>query len=68
VNAAPERHVPRRYNDFAGSNRARLEAISDGIFAVGMTLLVLGLAVPALKDVSSEGDLWRALATCFPRS
>lgn len=66
MNAAPERHAPRRYNDFAGSNRARLEAISDGIFAVGMTLLVLGLAVPAVKDVSSEGDLWRALGNLFP--
>lgn len=55
-----------RYNDFAGSNRARLEAISDGIFAVGMTLLVLGLAVPAVKDVSSESDLSRALGNLFP--
>ena len=58
--------APRRYNDFAGSNRARLEAISDGIFAVGMTLLVLGLAVPMVKDVSSESDLWRALGNLFP--
>lgn len=66
MNAAPERHAPRRYNDFAGSNRARLEAISDGIFAVGMTLLVLGLAVPAVKEVSSEGDLGRALGNLFP--
>lgn len=66
MKAAPEHRTPRRYNEFAGSNRARLEAISDGIFAVGMTLLVLGLAVPAVKDVSSESDLWRALGNLFP--
>ena len=35
------------YNTFAGTNLDRLAVISDGIFAVGMTLLVLGLAVPA---------------------
>lgn len=58
--------APRSYNEFAGSNRARLEAISDGIFAVGMTLLVLGLAVPTVTDVSSESDLWRALGNLFP--
>ena len=66
MNATPEHHVPRRYNEFAGSNRGRLEAISDGIFAVGMTLLILGLAVPTVKDVSSESDLWRALGNLFP--
>jgi uncharacterized membrane protein len=66
VNAAPEHRAPRRYNDFAGSSRARLEAISDGIFAVGMTLLVLGLAVPMVSGVSSEGDLLRALGNLFP--
>lgn len=65
MNAAPERR-PRAYNEFAGSNRGRLEAISDGIFAVGMTLLVLGLAVPAVGAVSSESDLWRQLVGLFP--
>jgi uncharacterized membrane protein len=66
VNAAPERRTPGGYNEFAGSNRARLEAISDGIFAVGMTLLVLGLAVPAVEKVSSEGELLQALGNLFP--
>jgi uncharacterized membrane protein len=66
VSAAPEHRAPRRYNDFAGSSRARLEAISDGIFAVGMTLLVLGLAVPTAEKVSSETDLWHALGNLFP--
>ncbi|HEV2477179.1 MAG TPA: TMEM175 family protein [Candidatus Dormibacteraeota bacterium] len=66
MNAGTEHPAPRRFSDIAGSNRARLEAISDGLFAVGMTLLVLGLAVPMVKDVSSESDLWRALGNLFP--
>jgi uncharacterized membrane protein len=35
----------RRFNEFAGTNLDRLAGISDGIFAVSMTLLVLGLSV-----------------------
>ena len=57
-------HVIRgsgRYNDFAGTDLSRLAGISDGIFSVGMTLLVLGLTVPALALVHSEGDLWQQL-------
>jgi uncharacterized membrane protein len=65
VRAGPESR-PRGYNDFAGSNRGRLEAISDGIFAVGMTLLVLGLAVPTINEVRTESDLLRALGAMLP--
>ena len=63
----PERR-PRAYNEFAGSNRGRLEAISDGIFAVGMTLLVLGLAVPAADLVhhGNEADMLKQLGLLFP--
>jgi uncharacterized membrane protein len=55
----------RRFNDFAGTNVDRLAGISDGIFAVGMTLLVLGLAVPTLS-AHSEEDLWRELLRLGP--
>jgi uncharacterized membrane protein len=65
VRVAPESGA-RSYNDFAGSNRGRLEAISDGIFAVGMTLLVLGLAVPTIDKVKTEPDLLRELANLLP--
>ena len=54
------------YNELAGSNVARLAAISDGIFAVGMTLLVLGLAVPAVSSVKTEGDLLHQLSNLLP--
>lgn len=51
----------RRYNDLAGTSLNRLAGIPDGIFAVGMTLLVLGLAVPTLSSSASDADLWRQL-------
>ena len=56
----------RIYNELAGSSLGRLEAISDGIFAVGMTLLVLGLAVPAVNLVRSETDLLTQLGNLAP--
>lgn len=56
----------RRFNEFAGTNLDRIAGISDGIFAVGMTLLVLGLSVPALSAVSTEGDLWKELLRLGP--
>lgn len=66
MSVAPQGRAPRAYNEFAGSNRTRLEAISDGIFAVGMTLLVLGLAIPAANLVHSESDLLRQLRDLLP--
>jgi uncharacterized membrane protein len=56
----------RRFNEFAGTSIDRLSGISDGIFSVGMTLLVLGLAVPTLSTVATEGDLWNALVRLAP--
>src|SRR5574337_1263884 len=38
----------------------RLHALTDGIFAIVMTLLVLELKVPALAVVNNQ-NLWRAL-------
>jgi uncharacterized membrane protein len=59
------RGTGRRYNEFAGTSLDRLAGISDGIFSVGMTLLVLGLAIPAVT-VRTEGDLWKAFLGLGP--
>ena len=55
------------YNRVAGQSVARLAALSDGIFAVAMTLLVLDLKVPAAGAVHAESDLWRILVALSPR-
>ena len=55
------------YNEIAGRSVERLAALSDGIFAVAMTLLVLDLKAPAMEVVHSDGDLWRSLTSLSPR-
>jgi uncharacterized membrane protein len=60
------RRSPQRYNDIAGTNRDRLAGIADGIFAVAMTLLVLGLVVPEIRAPADDAGLARALARLGP--
>jgi TMEM175 potassium channel family protein len=58
--------VTTPYNRIAGQSVERLAALSDGIFAVAMTLLVLELRVPATAAVHGEEDLWRAMVALSP--
>lgn len=44
-------------------NFTRLHALSDGIFAIAMTLLVLELKVPALEPPVTNQSLWQALVS-----
>ena len=55
------------YNRFAGQSIERLAALSDGIFAVAMTLLVLDLRVPSKEGIHGEGELCAALAAMAPQ-
>ena len=55
------------YNLIAGESLERLAALSDGIFAVAMTLLVLDIHVPSMEKVHSEQQLWWALSALGPR-
>jgi uncharacterized membrane protein len=55
------------YNEFAGRSVERLAALSDGIFGVGMTLLVLDLRLPAAEIVHGDRELWAALVSTSPQ-
>jgi uncharacterized membrane protein len=55
------------YNRIQGRNLDRLAALSDGIFAVAMTLLVLDLHLPSAAQVYGDGELLRALAALGPQ-
>src|SRR5437016_2297285 len=48
----------------------RLEAFSDGVFAVAITLLVLNIKIPGLdllpSQLPNDTDLWQALAKEWP--
>jgi uncharacterized membrane protein len=55
------------YNRIAGQSLERLAALSDGIFAVAMTLLVLDIHAPSMEAIHSEQELSRALAALLPR-
>ncbi|MBV9417292.1 MAG: DUF1211 domain-containing protein [Solirubrobacterales bacterium] len=49
--------MPLSYHRFAGSSLDRLGALSDGVFAVAMTLLVLDLKAPAVAK-RTQHPIW----------
>jgi uncharacterized membrane protein len=55
------------YNRIQGRSLERLAALSDGIFAVAMTLLVLDLHIPTAAQVHGERELLVALAALGPQ-
>lgn len=46
---------------------ARMEAFSDGVFAVAITLLVLTLEVPQIADSVVTSELWPKLLELWPK-
>lgn len=55
------------YHQLAGTSVERICALSDGIFAVAMTLLILDVHVPAKEGIHTEEQLWRSLAALSPQ-
>jgi uncharacterized membrane protein len=51
----------RRRHPSATQSTRRLEAFTDGVFAIAATLLVLDLTSHSVGEVGSDGDLWSAL-------
>src|SRR5437588_10909131 len=57
----------RSYNQVAGRRLDRMAALSDGVFAIAMTLIVFEIHVPDAGPIRSEQDLWNALIGLGPR-
>ncbi|MBB6237931.1 putative membrane protein [Pedobacter sp. AK013] len=55
------------YNKIAGQNIQRIDAISDGVFAVAMTLLVLDIKVPIADAIRTEAELAEAFFALMPK-
>ena len=55
------------YNRIQGRILERLAALSDGIFAFAMTLLVLDLHIPTAAEVHGERELLVALGALGPQ-
>ena len=49
------------------SDTARLEAFSDGVFAIALTILVLDLRLPPLENATSS-DLIHGVLISGPRT
>jgi len=46
--------------------KARIEALSDGVFAIAVTLLVLDIHIPELPHHVSSREAWHAIAALAP--
>lgn len=64
---APTHKARPSYNRIAGGSIERLAALSDGVFAVAMTLLVFDLHAPAAATIHSERGLLASLVPLLPR-
>ena len=54
------------YNDIIGQHTGRLSNLSDSIFGVAMTLLILEVRLPT-DYIRTERQLWEALVALGPR-
>jgi len=54
--------IRQRRHPAATQRTVRLEAFTDGVFAIAATLLVLDLTTHTIGKVSSDAEMWDALA------
>jgi len=55
------------YSQIEGLRVQRIEAISNGVVAIAMTLLVLNITVPWAAAISTEMQLIESFATLAPK-
>ena len=48
-------------------DKSRIEAFSDGVFAIIITLLILEIKVPHLTDAANSRELWDKLTDIWPK-
>jgi uncharacterized membrane protein len=63
---APDREPDEPVPEVGQRGPERLEAFSDGVFAIAITLLVLEIRVPPAQDLASPGALLAALGGLWP--
>ena len=54
-------------NSYMGLKPNRIEALSDGVFAIVMTLLVIELSVPVISKLRAEAELGVMLLEMWPK-
>jgi len=47
-------------------NKTRIEALSDGVFAIVMTLLVIDIKVPTFATEVSDSEIWAEIYHLLP--
>lgn len=55
------------FNLITGRNIDRLQALSDGVFSIVLTLLVLDIKVPVSEFIHSEKELVQAFSALIPK-
>jgi uncharacterized membrane protein len=55
------------YNQIANRSLERIGALSDGLFAIAMTLIVLEIRVPTIEHPATDASLANALVDLAPR-
>ena len=48
-------------------NKNRIEAFSDGVIAIIITIMVLELKIPELGDHFTDQEVWKALLSLLPK-
>ena len=56
----------RRQSTTGMRDKVRLEAFSDGVFAIAITLLVIEIHIPSAEETESNRALWDRLADLWP--